>query len=155
MFSTAITVVLACAGCSLPAQAQWKLDTAMTAMPSAALMCRGVAGTAADSADVLLRFIDAPMEKPRDLIVGFDSSGAPRYVAISVQIDDSALVQQLVARFDGKAVIKAEGREMRLDNTNTAVSPPLARVVLSVSEQTRLLALTDRLWAIPCVRVSR
>lgn len=122
----------------------------LTALPSERVMCRVMDVTKADSADVLLTFLEAK-PFPRETIVAYTNAGQPLYMAILLTEEGSveSVSHRMAVRFSGTGVYM----RVRLVNGSGSSEPgvaPIAVEDITLSDVTKAQKLANLLWARRC-----
>ena len=123
---------------------------ALYALPSERIMCKVMEPTKADSADVLLTFLD-PTPFPRETIVAFTNVGRPLYMVILLteRKSEESVSHRLAIRFSGTGLYM----RLRLENESGSGPPgavPLTTEYLTPLDVTNAEKLARVLWTRRC-----
>lgn len=126
------------------------------------MLCHPIPVTPADSAAVLLRFLDGRDElEPRETMIAYDSAGAPLYITVfagEVTSSGQKRIHAIAARlgagaFGDRSTLgdTTGGGEMGLvERRNSALGPVPGSTPLTESEIARARFLAARLWDLSC-----
>ena len=139
------------AGLSQAANAQSPRQ-ALVGPPSMQIACRNIDVTPADSADILLSFIE-PTPYPRETIVAYTNQGKPLYMG-AILTENGAIdsvSHRMAVRFPSSGVYFRMTLGSRVE-TSDSLAPPVTIEDITPVEVATAYRLANSLWARSCRR---